>query len=126
MKDDKEMRIFRLNLLNLLAEKGLSQTELATRLNTSRATVNNWATGTARPNIGKIGLIADALGVSREYLLTDHTEKKAEPVTVSVTEKAGVDDAALRRLMAYAVRLNGSDLETLASVAEGLALRSKQ
>ncbi len=58
-----------------IAEKrksiGMTQIEFAEKMYVSRQTVSRWESGTAMPDIEKVGAIADILGVSCDYLLKD-------------------------------------------------------
>ena len=60
---------FGTNLSNARRAKGMSQEELAERLNVSRQTIYKWETGATYPDIDKLGDIARCLGVSAAYLL---------------------------------------------------------
>lgn len=48
--------------------RGLSQEELASRLRVSRQAVSKWETGDAAPDLNKLLLLADALGMSLDAL----------------------------------------------------------
>ena len=50
---------------------GMTQIEFAENMHVTRQTVSRWESGTAMPDIDKIGEIADILGVSCDYLLKD-------------------------------------------------------
>ena len=50
---------------------GMTQIEFAEIMRVTRQTVSRWEAGTAKPDIEKIGEIADTLGVSCDYLLKD-------------------------------------------------------
>lgn len=49
-------------------KKGLSQRKLAEMVKVSQASISWFESGDAMPSGNKIGLIADALGVSIDYL----------------------------------------------------------
>ena len=53
----------------LREERGLSQEELAERLDVSRQTVSNWENDKATPDAVKLGLLCKALGVSADEML---------------------------------------------------------
>jgi transcriptional regulator with XRE-family HTH domain len=59
---------------------GLTQAELAERMNVTRQTVNRWEAGTVLPDIEKIADIANILGTSCDYLLKDDATEEAIPV----------------------------------------------
>ena len=50
---------------------GLSQEDLSNSLNVSRQSISNWETGTANPEINKLPLLAETLGVSVDFLLDE-------------------------------------------------------
>ncbi|MDO5016453.1 MAG: helix-turn-helix transcriptional regulator [Eubacteriales bacterium] len=52
---------------------GMSQEDLASTLNVSRQSISNWETGAANPEIGKLSLLAETLGVSVDFLLDEDT-----------------------------------------------------
>ena len=58
---------------------GMTQTEFAEKLNVTRQTVGRWETGSALPDIDKIGDIAALLGVSCDYLLKDDVTEDEGP-----------------------------------------------
>ena len=56
-------------LLALRTEKGLSQEDLAEKLEVSRQSVSKWETAQSTPDLDKIIRLADLFGVSTDYLL---------------------------------------------------------
>lgn len=56
-------------------EAGLSQEQLASRLNISRQAVSRWETGEATPETEKIIQLSRLFGVSTDYLLLEELEK---------------------------------------------------
>ena len=127
--------LFRRNLNMLMAENGISQTELAAKLGFPRQTLGNWIAGTARPSAYRAQKLADFFKVSVADLLYSDLDvprdpKKsvdyiAETPAGSVLIEKSPDDLrqkdALRRLLAYAVLLNDGDLDMVADMAERLA-----
>ncbi len=66
-------------LLNLRKEKGLSQEEVAEKLNVSRQTVSKWETDQSTPDFDKILPLCELYGISSDELLTGKTsDKKSE------------------------------------------------
>ena len=63
-------------LLKLRKEKGLSQEEVADRLNVSRQTISKWETGQSTPDFDKILPICELYEISSDELLTG--KKKEE------------------------------------------------
>ena len=70
-------------LLELRTARGLSQGELAERLDVSRQSVSKWETGQSVPDLDKIIRLADLYGVSVDELVREeakHTPVEAAPV----------------------------------------------
>jgi transcriptional regulator with XRE-family HTH domain len=57
-------------LLKLRKEKGLSQEEVADRLNVSRQTISKWETGQSSPDFDKIIPICEFYNITSDELLT--------------------------------------------------------
>lgn len=64
------METFGDRLKGLAAGRGLSNADLARRLGITRGAVSNYFTGRRSPNHADLVAIADALGVTTDYLLT--------------------------------------------------------
>lgn len=62
---------FNNKLYNLRKQKGLSQEELANRLNVSRQTVSKWEVGDSTPDMEKLVAISDLFEVSLDELVLD-------------------------------------------------------
>lgn len=87
-------------------KSGKSQEALAEQLGVSRQAVSKWETGDAEPEIGKLKLLADAFGVTVDWLLSDDEPAEetgqeggaAAPVNTSwVDSVPGVIGTLLRR-----------------------------
>lgn len=63
----------------LRTEKGLSQGDLAEKLEVSRQSVSKWETGQAVPDLDKIIKIADLFGVTTDYLLRENETQAPQP-----------------------------------------------
>ena len=61
---------------SLRKEKGLTQMELADRMNISYQAVSNWERGNTMPDISKLPELAEIFGVSIEELLCDERKGK--------------------------------------------------
>lgn len=77
---------FSTKLASLLEDKGISQKWLADAINSTEATVSRYVTGVHRPNAELIVSIAQALGVSTDYLL-GLTPVHATHLDLSVDER---------------------------------------
>lgn len=62
-------------IYSLRKEKGLSQEELADKLNVSRQTVSKWELGDSTPDFDKIVPLCEVFGISAEELLRDKKTK---------------------------------------------------
>ncbi len=70
---------FNNKLYELRKQKGLSQEELANRLNVSRQTVSKWEIGESTPDMEKLVAIGDLFGVSLDELVLDKTSEASAP-----------------------------------------------
>lgn len=80
---------FNNRLYQLRKQKGLSQEELANRLNVSRQTVSKWEVGDSTPDMEKLIAISDLFDVSldklvmgKEDISVNQSSTKSEFVTV--------------------------------------------
>jgi transcriptional regulator with XRE-family HTH domain len=65
---------FNNRLYQLRKQKGLSQEELANRLNVSRQTVSKWEVGDSTPDMEKLIAMSDLFGVSLDNLVMGKEE----------------------------------------------------
>ena len=63
-------------LKKLRKAKGLTQAQLAEKLNLSQATIASWENGTRRPDLNYFPILADLFGVSTDELLGREEEPK--------------------------------------------------
>ena len=68
---------FNNKLYELRKQKGLSQEELANRLNVSRQTVSKWEVGESTPDMEKLVAISDLFGVSLDELVKGEEPESA-------------------------------------------------
>ena len=61
---------------------GLSQDALAERLGVSRQAISKWETGESVPDTGKLLPLANALGVSLDWLLSEDGPEEADRKSV--------------------------------------------
>jgi len=94
---------FNENLVNERKKCGLSQEELAERIQVSRQSVSKWETGDAMPDFNKLLALADALDISldelcgREKYTPENIEIKKDSDAVKAVKKK------IRFLAAFAV-----------------------
>lgn len=61
-------------IISLRKSRGMSQEELAEKLNVSRQAVSRWEVGSAMPDAGNILQLSRLFGVTADYLLNDEYE----------------------------------------------------
>ena len=69
---------FNNKLYELRKQKGLSQEELAGRLNVSRQTVSKWEVGESSPDMEKLVAISELFDISLDELVLNKAPKKEE------------------------------------------------
>lgn len=72
---------FNNRLYQLRKQKGLSQEELANRLNVSRQTVSKWEVGDSTPDVEKLIAISDLFDVSLDKLVMGKEDEPQNPTT---------------------------------------------
>ena len=72
---------FNNRLYQLRKQKGLSQEELANRLNVSRQTVSKWEVGDSTPDMEKLIAISDLFDVSLDKLVMGKEDEPQNPTT---------------------------------------------
>ena len=87
-------------IVELRKQRGMSQEELAERLNVSRQAVSRWETGTAMPDAANLLQLSRIFGVSTDYLLG------AEPPAEKERGKPPAEDG---RVFLYLIILNKID-----------------
>lgn len=65
------MMEFNNKLYNLRKQRGLSQEELANRLNVSRQTISKWEVGESTPDMEKLVALSDLFEISLDELVMD-------------------------------------------------------
>ena len=70
---------FNNKLYELRKQKGLSQEELAGRLNVSRQTISKWEVGESAPDMDNLVSISELFGVSLDELVLDRTPAIEQP-----------------------------------------------
>ncbi|MCD8098555.1 MAG: helix-turn-helix domain-containing protein [Lachnospiraceae bacterium] len=88
-------------LLTLRTRAGLSQEELAEKLNVSRQSVSKWESGSSIPGIDKILEISRIYGISTDYLLKDEMEELPGEVVADVYRPEEVREIPLETTTEY-------------------------
>lgn len=73
---------FNNRLYQLRKQKGLSQEELANRLNVSRQTVSKWEVGDSTPDMEKLIAMSDLFDVSLDNLVMGKEDAPQSPPTI--------------------------------------------
>ena len=81
-------------LVSLRKQKGITQMEVAEKLNVSRQAISRWEVGSAVPTTDNLKVLSELYGVSIDYLLNDaaenvskHNEVKQDQSSASETEE---------------------------------------
>ncbi len=82
-------------IINERKKLGLSQEELADKLDVSRQSVSKWEGAQSTPDLGRILKMAELFGVTTDYLLKDEIEDSA--ATGVIVEDRGASDAGSLR-----------------------------
>ena len=89
------------NIKNLRKSKGLSQEELAIKLNVVRQTVSKWENGLSVPDSNMLILLADELDTSVSVLFGENVQENNSDDIKTISEKLEVINLQLaRRYMA--------------------------
>ncbi len=75
-------------ILSLRKQSGMSQEELAEKLNVSRQAISRWEVGSAQPDAGNILQLSKLFGVTCDYLLNDDYESDRDVPQIKQTETA--------------------------------------
>ena len=73
-------------ILSLRKKQGLSQEELAEKLNVSRQAVSRWEVGSAQPDASNVLQLSRLFGVTADYLLNDEYKSDRDVPIVRQTE----------------------------------------
>jgi len=77
------------NIVQLRRSRGMTQIELAEKLNYSDKAVSKWERGESVPDIGVLKTVADLFGVTVDYLITAEHENEPEDATETTVEDEG-------------------------------------
>lgn len=61
-------------IIKLRKQSGLSQEDMAEKLNVSRQTISRWEVGSAQPDAENLRQLSQLFGVTADYLLNDEYE----------------------------------------------------
>ena len=92
------------NIKNLRKSKGLSQEELAIKLNVVRQTVSKWENGLSVPDSGMLIQLADELDSSVSELLGEPVSKESTDDLKSISEKLEVINLQLAKRSMFKIK----------------------
>ena len=87
---------FQENLIRARKARGMTQEELAARLNISRQAVSKWETGESLPDLYKLAALADELGVSTDELCGREPAARGETPAETAKEEAAAAEILKR------------------------------
>ena len=97
---------FQENLIRARKARGMTQEELAARLNVSRQAVSKWETGESLPDLYKLAALADELGVSTDALCGRETAVRGETPAETVTEETVGEEASAAEALKKTAKRN--------------------
>lgn len=92
-------------ILTLRKKHGMSQEDLAEKLNVSRQAISRWEVGTAQPDASNVLQLSRLFGVTADYLLNDDYESDHDVPIVKATEITA--NAKIRKIMGLCVTMVG-------------------
>lgn len=105
-------------LANLRKLRGLTQAQLADRLDLTQPIIARWENGRAHPNDTNLERLSEALGVTKDALLAGHQDPYGP-------RPQSLEDIELVELFSQAHRLEGRDREALKAVLEAMLTRAR-
>ena len=78
--------LFGNRIKELRESRGITQAQLADRLNVTRSTVANWEAGNRLPDLSMLALLADELDVDTAVFLDELRSEKKQPVIMVVDD----------------------------------------
>lgn len=96
------MEDFGRRLEKIRTDAGLSQTGLATRVNSSQSAISQMESGERKPSFDMVRQLATALGVSPSYLLGEEIDELTKEERMHFRQYRSLPDGARDELRAYA------------------------
>lgn len=110
-------------LIMLRKKAGLSQDDLAEKINVSRQAISRWENGTALPDALNVLQLSKMFHVTTDYLLNDDYESDGDiPVVQKVKQET--DDLISKKKMLHLIAAISFTIATFCSVAEVIASTS--
>jgi len=95
MEEKKEMSLAT-KLVSLRKQKGLTQMNLAERLNVSRQAISRWEVGAAVPSMDNLKVLGELYGVQVDYLLNDDAECESKAPEIPREDSSVQEDTGKR------------------------------
>ncbi len=92
-------------ILTLRKQSGMSQEELAEKLNVSRQAVSRWEVGSAQPDASNVLQLSKLFEVTADYLLNDEYESDRDVPAVKTTEVSA--NKKIKRIIALCISAFG-------------------
>ena len=92
-------------ILRLRKQNGMSQAELAEKLNVSRQAISRWEVGSAQPDASNVLQLSKLFGVTADYLLNDDYESDHDVPAVKNTET--IANKKIKKIIALCVSIFG-------------------
>ncbi|MCS6969032.1 MAG: XRE family transcriptional regulator [Cytophagales bacterium] len=124
--------LFGLKIKQLRTEKNISQSELAQRTGLSVSYLNEIEKGKKLPKVEKIALLADALGVSYDWLVSLQTQKSLSPVAELLRtnlleelplEFFGIDKSQLLEMLSVAPAKLNAFINTIIEISRSYGMK---
>ena len=77
-------------IIDLRKQSGMSQEDMAEKLNVSRQTISRWEVGSSRPDAENLRQLSQLFGVTSDYLLNDDYTSDSDLTLVKNAEEARV------------------------------------
>lgn len=97
---------------------GLTMKQLASTVGVTEAAISHYETGRREPDHDMLLSIANALGVTVDYLLG--RESTSAPAAIPAQEKAPADDPLTEQIMAKARLMNEEELRQLLRIMDAV------
>ena len=107
---------FHNKLYHLRKQKGLSQEELANRLNVSRQTISKWEVGDSTPDMEKLIAISDMFQISLDELVMD----KVQTQTGETPYKAEIVNELKEKVLTYENKKKAKKVLKIAAIILGV------
>ena len=107
---------FHNKLYHLRKQKGLSQEELANRLNVSRQTISKWEVGDSTPDMEKLIAISDMFQISLDELVMD----KVQTQTGETPSKAEIVNELKEKVLTHENKKKAKKVLKIAAIILGV------